>query len=66
MKWRPGHEIQPANTSAGILGPPLLAGIYFLLAYVAKMRISSITLTLATLVLVGRLFVLVLERFPRR
>ena len=51
---------------AATVGPPLIAGVYFLLMYAAKMSVTSVSLTLTMFVMVGRLVVLFLERFPKR
>jgi hypothetical protein len=49
-----------------LVGPPLLAGAYFFLVYVSRLPSTSVVFTLATLVMVGRLVLVVMERMPRR
>jgi hypothetical protein len=48
------------------IGPPLLAGAYFFLVYVAELGSASAGFLLATLVMVGRMVSVAIERMPRR
>ena len=50
---------------AAMVAPPVLAGMYFFVKYAVKIGFMSVGLSLALLVMVGRLVLLFVERFQK-